>query len=82
MESNLKVTKTESSYRPYDIFNDKLTKSKIDKHLIDINDIISEDDIRNIRVAIPDLGNTHYSSEEDNHKKRAITPWDVLDIEA
>ena len=82
MESNLKVSETEFSYRPYDIFNDKVTKSKIDKHLLDINDIISEDDIRNIRVAIPDHTNTHFTNEENNRTKRSITPWDVLDIEA
>lgn len=35
------------------IFNDAATKNKIRQHLLDINDVISEDDIRNIRVSFP-----------------------------
>ena len=81
MESNFKISRNEHIYKPLDIFDDRATKNKIYRHLIDINDIISEDDIRNIKVTISDLGNVH-SEEEVNDKKRSITPWDVLDIEA
>ena len=81
MESNFKISKNEHIYKPLDIFNDKVTKSKIYRHLVDINDIISEDDIRNIRVAIPEGANKHFNNEEDNHKNISITPWDILDVE-
>lgn len=35
-----------------DKFQDKKTKQKIDKHLSDINDTITEEDIRNINTDI------------------------------
>ena len=69
-------------YRHHDIFNDQVTKSKINKHLLDINDTISEDDIRNIKVSIPDLVTAHFDSQENDHKRRTISPWDILDVEA
>ncbi len=34
------------------IFLDKTTKSKIQRHLTDINDVITEEDIRNIDTSI------------------------------
>lgn len=70
MESNFKISKTEFSYKPLDIFNDKVTKSKIYRHLVDINDIISEEDIRNIKVTFPVSDNIPVSS--DIRKERSI----------
>ena len=35
------------------IFKDNVTKNKISRHLVDINDTITEEDIRNIIVHIP-----------------------------
>ena len=32
---------------------DHETKSRIHKHLMDINDIITEEDIRNVKIGIP-----------------------------
>ena len=82
MESNFKISRNEHIYKPLDIFDDRATKNKIYRHLVDINDTISEEDIRNIKVTISDLGNIPRNEEEVNNKKRSITPWDVLDIEA
>lgn len=53
MERDHKIPETELLFKPFDVFNDKETKNKIYRHLVDINDIISEDDIRNIKVAFP-----------------------------
>ncbi len=41
----------EHFYVPYSYF-DESTKEKIQKHLTDINDIITEDDIRNIDTSL------------------------------
>jgi hypothetical protein len=41
----------EHFYAPYSYF-DESTKEKIQKHLTDINDIITEDDIRNIDTSL------------------------------
>ncbi|MEP7164432.1 MAG: hypothetical protein ABI741_07055 [Ferruginibacter sp.] len=82
MDNNLKISKTELGYTPHNIFNDMATKNKIDKHLLDINDIISEDDIRNIKVSIPDLSSVHFVKEDGKRRKMSTTPWDILDIEA
>lgn len=54
MNTNLKVTDTVAQSRTKDIFNDSATRSKISRHLTDINDTITEDDIRNIKVDIPE----------------------------
>ena len=72
---------------------DETTKNKIDKHLSDINDTISEQDIKNINTgtgaAIP-ADNTHHVEEADeimNEKnndaekpeKEAPSAWEILD---
>jgi len=67
MEANYKISKTEYEYKHFDIFNDKATKNKISRHLIDINDIISEEDIRNIKVSIPG------SENNDAYREKLIT---------
>ena len=73
MESNL----TEFMHKPGDIFNDNVTKNKIYRHLNDINDVISEDDIRNIKVAIPGSENILFRSVGKAEKH--LTPWDIID---
>ncbi len=71
METNLKVTDLVSNSRKKDIFNDAATRSKISRHLTDINDTITEDDIRNIKVSIADtrfqylVGNTNTSNNSN-----------------
>ena len=77
MESNLKSSKTAFLHRPADVFNDAITKSKIYRHLNDINDVISEDDIRNIKVVIPGSENILFRSA--GKSERHLTPWDIID---
>ncbi len=62
-------------------FSDEITKNKIRKHLTDINDVISEDDIRNIKT---DMGDNKISSvkeekEDGNNSAEIETVWNVLD---
>lgn len=59
-------------YQPTDIFNDKATRNKIDRHLLDINDVISEDDIRNIQVSFPvhDNNGSHSNTREEIGSRR------------
>lgn len=40
------------SYSATQAFTDQLTKEKIHRHLNDINDVITEEDIRNIDTSI------------------------------
>ncbi len=71
---------------------DEATKNKIDKHLSDIDDTISEEDIKNINtstvVTVP-TDNTHDkteadeilkkdNSDDDEPEKEAPTPWEIL----
>ena len=73
---------------------DEATKNKIDKHLSDINDTISEEDIRNINTSTstdPDaLLKEHLHDkdeadeilkekpEEEDPDAEAPTPWNIL----
>mgnify|MGYP001170223707 FL=1 len=66
MENNFKISKQVFNYRPADVFNDRETKNKIDRHLLDINDVISEDDIRNIKVSFPVYDNAPRYSNSNN----------------
>ncbi len=69
-----KVTYNEHGffYKPIDIFNDKATRNKIDRHLLDINDVISEDDIRNIQVSFPvhENNGSHSGNREEIANRR------------
>ncbi len=40
------------SHASMQVFTDELTKEKIHRHLNDINDVITEEDIRNIDTSI------------------------------
>lgn len=73
---------------------DEVTKNKIDKHLSDINDTISEQDIKNINTSIstdPDaLMKEHLHDkdeadeilkkkpDDDEPEQEAPTPWNIL----
>jgi hypothetical protein len=72
---------------------DEVTKNKIDKHLSDIDDTISEQDIKNINTdtgATPPGDNAHdiaeadeiikdHSEDDDEPDKEAPSPWEILD---
>lgn len=47
------------------IFRDDVTKNKISRHLMDINDTITEEDIRNINIHMP----AEYSVELSSFRK-------------
>jgi tRNA U54 and U55 pseudouridine synthase Pus10 len=79
MESNFKTTDTGFKYSHFDIFNDNATKSKIYKHLIDINDTITEDDIRNVKVSFPDYDIMSRTKEVAQSGTGTIPSWDTVD---
>lgn len=69
--------------------SDKL-KDKVRKHVSDINDVISDDDIRNSKTDTEEELKEEVEKKEDeligsanegdkNMGKKNITPWDVLD---
>ncbi len=73
--------------KPYS-FSDEDTKKKIKRHLSDINDVITEYDIQNVKIP----GNEPFPAAElkraeDNEGRklgsgvegRPGTPWDIID---
>jgi hypothetical protein len=71
---------------------DEITKNKIDKHLSDIDDTISEEDLKNINTdtgAEPPTDNAHDIAEadeiikdkpeDDEPDKEAPSAWEILD---
>ncbi|HEX7902726.1 MAG TPA: hypothetical protein VF487_02525 [Chitinophagaceae bacterium] len=65
-------------------------KDKVRKHVSDINDVISDDDIRNSKTDTEEELKEEVEKKEDelvatandgdkNTGKKNITPWDVLD---
>lgn len=76
MENKLRSSETDSFSRHISLFNDTATKTKINRHLNDINDVISEEDIRNIKVTFP-VSNNESSSKEKY--PQTLTPWDLID---
>ncbi len=84
--------KTENSPEKY---TDEVTKSKIQKHLTDINDTISAEDIQNIdtnfrSTDVPKAGNNETGElppdktdkDEDNdedNREQLPTTWNILD---
>ena len=70
--------------KPY-TFSDEDTKKKIQRHLRDINDVISENDIANVKVPGEEDGNKENIPEDTNKKPtegaegKPATPWDLVD---
>ncbi len=75
-------------------FFDEVTQNKIDRHLHDINDTISEEDIKNIKTDIssPEVpGDNEDNSEtgflldgkkhkkDDDNRDQLPTTWNVID---
>ena len=71
--------------------SDEITRDKINKHLSDINDTISEQDIKNINTTIPQkdseakeklderLDNEDLDNRDDKPKKEMPNVWDMVD---
>ncbi len=80
--------------KPYS-FSDEVTEKKVRKHLEDINDVISEDDIKKVKIpggeSAAEIEKTAKkpvdpeSSTEEKEKeiipeeKQNITPWNILE---
>jgi len=65
--------------------SDEVTRNKIDKHLSDIDDTISEEDIKNINTVTGTESNAARSAEnekpnkeDDEPEEEAPTPWEIL----
>ncbi len=88
MESNNK-TKTSSMKDHYKFFYDEVTKRKIERHLSDINDTISDEDIMNVITDITSENSNnlndravHYTSPAnpiDEDTKQIPTTWNVIE---
>jgi hypothetical protein len=74
------VNGEEQPYR----FSDEATKNKIKRHLTDIKDVITENDIANVKI--PGKENDVNPSEKketpvpklESFKNKPVTPWDTL----
>jgi hypothetical protein len=71
--------------KPYS-FSDEVTKKKMQKHIKDIKDVITEQDIANVKIPGDEEPLSHPAKEETGEKKDGIagegkpaTPWDVID---
>lgn len=74
--------------KPY-IFFDEATKRKVRRHIFDINDVITEKDIKNAKVpgldeGVPTNANKKKPNKSENKKVddtpgNPVTPWDVID---
>ena len=69
---------------PYS-FSDEATKNKIKKHINDISDVITEEDIANAKVPGEEETLPAQPEEEKKDKKeipgegKPVTPWDIID---
>ena len=70
--------------QPY-TFSDQATKEKIKRHLTDIKDVITENDIANVKIPGKDdvspAGQKEKKTEVedlDSLKNKLVTPWDTL----
>lgn len=64
-------------------FNDDRTKKKIKKHIQDIRDVISEEDIANAKVPGEQDKVRKPQAEEEKKEEtpsegKPITPWDII----
>lgn len=65
---------------------DEITRKKIEKHLTDINDTISEDDIKNVNTNIhsedpqtpAEKAYSEDTVESETERKEIPTPWKVI----
>jgi len=76
-----KVQDIDNNNEPY-TFTDETTREKIKRHISDINDVISENDIKNVKIP----GNEKPGHLEGNRISKGggsegnpATPWDVVD---
>jgi hypothetical protein len=71
--------------QPY-TFSDEATKEKIKRHLTDIKDVITENDIAHVKIPGKDDVDTSGNNEKNTEvedlevlKNKPVTPWDTLE---
>ena len=90
MENEKKNNQSENEQQQPYTFSDEGTKSKMKKHISDINDVITEQDIANVKVPgedeplPPHLTDQRYENKEDDKDEnlpegKPITPWDIIE---
>ncbi|MBS1732478.1 MAG: hypothetical protein JST02_04195 [Bacteroidetes bacterium] len=79
MNTGIKSSAIDAGYRRTDIFNDQETRNKIYRHLCDINDVISEDDIRKVKVSITPAENNIITGAQVLRNHTAGS-WGLADI--
>ena len=79
-----------NNIKPPYTFSDEATKRKVRRHIKDINDVITEKDIKNAKVPgaedVPVRSSSKSVKKEETPKKNVvddvpgnpITPWDIL----
>lgn len=89
MQTKLNKSHSDDHHQPP---SDEATRNKIDKHLSDIDDTISEEDIKNINTTTGsenEIAKTHRpvdeetivekkDDEDDEPKKEMPTTWDLI----
>lgn len=65
-----------AEYYSQERFSDVITKRKINKHISDITDTITEEDIRNVKT---DFGSAISKTVDNPKDEIIIEPWDVLE---
>jgi hypothetical protein len=86
------ITRTDGENIPQKTKKTKSTlKDKVRKHITDINDVISDEDIRDAQIDTSTIKEEVEKKEEELEKnaevnegnekegKKKVTPWDVLD---
>ena len=77
----------ENNEQPY-TFSDETTKSKIKRHISNIDDVITENDIKNVKIPGAEKpvkvsrGKKRSPKNiitEEGSEGNPVTPWDVLD---
>jgi hypothetical protein len=76
------VNKEEHPYT----FSDEATKEKIKRHLTDIKDVITENDIANVKIPGKDDVGPSVEREKnpevedlESTRNKPVTPWDTLE---
>ena len=70
---------------PYS-FQDEVTEKKIKRHINDITDVISETDIKNVKIPGSEKPSNHIKNRNGEKKPRIgssegnpVSPWDIVD---
>ncbi len=88
MDNEQKKGSEKKEPQPPYTFSDEATQNKIKRHINDIKDVITEDDIANAKIPGEEapVAQPEKDKEEkkDNHpinpgEGKPVTPWDIID---